>query len=141
MVEQGQDCVYSFYTGDVEGLVEEVKGFCNSTYGDSCEFRRVEVQRSKDGSSWTLHSFEMMSDEAIEAMQRHLKTSIDSVKVKFGGEDEDLELRICRAGNSSVLARFIGTEEVEEVGEDCLTVLAVDSGSLERAEEFLEGIE
>lgn len=138
MVEGRKDSVYSFYTGEVEGLVEKLKGFCNSTYGDACEFRRVEVQRSKGGSSWTLHGFDRMNDEAVQAMERHLNTSIDSVKIKFGGSDEDLELRVCRAGNSSVLARFIGVDEVEEAGEDALVVLAVDSGDLERAKDFVD---
>lgn len=135
-----KNCIYSFYNGEVDDLVEEVRGFCASTYGEKCEFRDVEVHRSRSGSSWTLHSFNLMNDEAVSAMKRHLKTSIDSVKVKFGGEDEELELRICRAGNSSVVSRFIGNQEVAEVGEEKLVVVALDGETLERAEEFLEGL-
>lgn len=136
-----KNCVYSFYSDSVERLVEELRDFCVSSYGDSCEFRHVEVKRSRSGTSWTLHEFDYMNDDAVEAMQRHLKTSIDSVRVEFGGEDEELEIRICRPGNSSVLSRFLGREELEGAGEDSLVVLAVDGGSLERAEEFLQDIE
>lgn len=136
-----KNCIYSFYSDSVERLVEELRDFCVSSYGDSCEFRHVEVKRNRSGTSWTLHSFDFMNDEAVEAMQRHLSTSIDSVRIEFGGEDEELEIRVCRPGNSSVLSRFLDHEELEEAGEDALVVLAVDSGSLERVEEFLRNIE
>ena len=132
--------IYGFYNGEVDELIEEVRGFCASTYGDKCEFREVEVQRSKSGSSWTLHSFDLMKEDAVSAMKRHLRTSIDSVKVKFGGQEGELELRICRAGNSSVVSRFIGNDEVAEAGEEKLVVVALDGETLEIAGEFLEGL-
>lgn len=124
-----KNSAYTVYQGDLEELAEQVTRFCHGEYGDKCEFYSVEIERTHpDGGSWTLHEFPSFDENAARAVKNHLQARRDSVRVEFGGEDRDyqLEFLVCKARNTSQLARYVKKEHMEEFDEDDIVVLTVE---------------
>lgn len=138
--------LYTVFDGDLEHLSEKVTSYCTERYGDRCEFKKVSIERvHPDGQSWKVHDFPSFDERAVNAIRNHLKTRMDAIHVRFGDslEDETLELIICRARNTSKLARHIKKKHLQSFEEDDLVVLAVEKEdeSQDVARQLLESLE
>ncbi len=140
-----KDALYTVFDGDVGELAERLTDFCNTIYGDRCEFYTVSIERSRNSGSWKLHEFPNFDRRAVNAIRNHLSARRDQVRVQLGGEDEDyrLEFLVCPARNTESLARYVNKEQMESFDEDALVVLTVlrSGKGLEEQREFLENIE
>jgi hypothetical protein len=65
------------------------------------------------------------------------------VKLEFGSEERpNMEIRICKARNSNILARYLSQEERESLEDEDLVVLAINHEDLEdEAERFIQEVE
>ncbi len=140
-----KDALYTIFDGDVAELADRLTSFCNSIYGEKCEFYTVSIERNRDGGSWKLHEFPNFDGRAVKAIKNHLSARRDQVRVQLGGEDEDyrLEFLVCPARNTESLARYVEREHQEEFDQDALVVLAVlrSGEGFEEQREFMENIE
>lgn len=139
-----ENAFYTVYSGGLEELSELATEFCLGEYGDKCEFYEVEIQRTHpDDHVWTVHEFPSFDSRAVRAIKHHLKARRDVVKLEFGSEERpNMEIRICKARNSNVLARYLSQEEREGLDEEDLVVLAINHEDLEdEAERFIQQVE
>ncbi|MFB6175328.1 MAG: hypothetical protein ABEJ87_05145 [Candidatus Nanohalobium sp.] len=135
---------YTVYTGGLEELSELATEFCLGEYGDRCEFYEVEIQRTHpDDHVWTVHEFPSFDSRAARAIKHHLKARRDVVKLEFGSEERpNMEIRICKARNSNVLARYLTQEEREGLEDEDLVVLVIGRDDLgDEAERFIRQVE
>lgn len=137
-----KNCIYSIYPGDMEGLAEEIIRFCNSRYGEACEFRTVSIHRTQEGKTWELHSFQDL-EEALQPIKRHLKARTDSVRVHFGGEEETLQVRLAKGENSEEIARYVKKEDRKRLDAGDYVVIAIDKDqdSIEAAEKLIGSLD
>lgn len=139
-----ENAFYTIYSGDLDQLSEVATEFCMGEYGDKCEFYEVAIQRTHpDDHVWTVHEFPSFDSRAVRAINHHLKARRDVVKLEFGSEERpNIEVQICKARNSNVLARYLSQEEREGLEEDELVVLSINRSELEdEAKRFIEQVE
>ncbi|AOV95238.1 hypothetical protein AQV86_04960 [Nanohaloarchaea archaeon SG9] len=139
-----QNAFYTVYRGGLEDLSELATEFCLGEYGDRCEFYEVSIQRTHpDDHVWTVHEFPSFDSRAVRAIKHHLKARRDVVKLEFGSEQRpNMEIRLCKARNTNVLARYLSKDEREGLDEDDLVVLAVNYEELgSEAERFIQKVE
>lgn len=139
-----ENVFYTIYNGGLEELSELATEFCLGEYGDRCEFYEVGIQRTHpDDHVWTVHEFPSFDSRAVRAIKHHLKARRDVVKLEFGSKERpNMEIRICKARNSNVLARYLSQEEREGLDEEDLVVLVVNHENLEdEGERFIEKVE
>lgn len=122
-----KNAVWTVFEGDIGELASLVTGFCESSY-EICEFYEVSIERQRDGNYWKVHEFPSFDDRAVRAVENHLKARTDFVRVRFGGSESDYELDciVCDPRNSEQLARYVSTDELEEIDEDSFVVLCVE---------------
>ncbi len=140
----GDDVLYTVYSGGLEELAQVSTEFCTGEYGDECEFYEVEIQRTHpDDHVWTVHEFPVFDSRAARAVEHHLKARRDVVKMEFGSDERpNMEIRICKARNSNILARHLTQEEREGLDDEDLVVLVMSQEDLEdEAERFLREVE
>ncbi|MFB6144963.1 MAG: hypothetical protein ABEJ99_00485 [Candidatus Nanohaloarchaea archaeon] len=139
-----KNCVFTVYSGDLHDLAENVREYCSSRYGDRCEFKSVSIERvHPDGHSWKVHDLPGFDDRTINAIENHLKARRDVVHVSFGGEDEQMSLVVTPARNTSQLARYLRSEDMEGLDEEDLVLLAIEreEEALDLAEEMIDSLE
>lgn len=139
-----ENAFYTVYSGGLEQLSELATEFCLGEYGDKCEFYEVEIQRTHpDDHVWTVHEFPSFDSRAVRAIKHHLKARRDVVNLEFGSKERpNMEIKICKARNTNVLARYLSQEGREGLEEEDLVVLAVNHEDLEdEAERFIQQVE
>lgn len=139
-----ENAFYTVYDGGLEELSELATEFCLGEYGEKCEFYEVEIQRTHpDDHVWTVHEFPSFDSRAVRAINHHLKARRDVVNLEFGSEKRpNMEIKICKARNSNVLARYLSQEEREGLDEEDLVVLVINHEDLEdEAERFIQQVE
>jgi hypothetical protein len=139
-----ENAFYTVYRGSLKELSELATEFCLGEYGDKCEFYEVEIQRTHpDDHVWTVHELPSFDSRAVRAINHHLKARRDVVKLEFGSEERpNMEIRICKARNSNILARYLSQEERESLEDEDLVVLAINHEDLEdEAERFIQEVE
>lgn len=139
-----ENAFYTIYHGGLEELSEIATEFCLGEYGDKCEFYEVSIQRTHpDDHVWKVHEFPSFDSRAVRAINHHLKARRDVVKLEFGSEERpNMEVQICKARNSNVLARYLSQNEREGLDEEDLVVLAVNHSELEdEAKRFIENVD
>lgn len=139
-----ENAFYTVYDGGLEKLSDVATEFCLGEYGDKCEFYEVAIQRTHpDDHVWKVHEFPSFDSRAVRAIKNHLKARRDVVKLEFGSKERpNMEVQICKARNSNVLARYLSQEEREGLDEEDLVVLAVNHEDLEdEAKRFIKEID
>ena len=139
-----ENAFYTVYTGDLEELSETATDFCLGEYGDKCEFYEVAIQGTHpDDHVWKVHEFPSFDSRAVRAIKHHLKARRDVVKLEFGSDERpNMEVQICKARNTNVLARYLSEEDREGLDEEDLVVLSINHSELEdEARRFIEQVE
>lgn len=139
-----ENAFYTIYYGELEELSDVATEFCLGEYGDKCEFYEVAIQRTHpDDHVWTVHEFPSFDSRAVRAIKHHLKARRDVVKLEFGSKKRpNMEVQICKARNSNVLARYLSNEELEGLDDDDLVVLSINRSELENeAKRFIDQVD
>lgn len=139
-----ENAFYTVYDGGLEKLSEVATEFCLGEYGDKCEFYEVAIQRTHpDDHVWKVHEFQSFDSRAVRAIKHHLKARRDVVKLEFGSKERpNMEVQICKARNTNVLARYLSKEKRKGLDEEDLVVLAVNHSELEdEAKRFIEDVD
>jgi len=139
-----KNAFYTVFEGDLEQLSEVVTDFCIGEYGDRCEFYEVSIQRTHpDDHVWKVHEFPSFDSRAVRAVKHHLNARRDIVKLEFGSNKRpNMEVMICKARNSNVLARYISQENREDLNEEALVVLSINHSDLEdEAQRLIRDVE
>ncbi len=127
---------YRVFEGDLEELADKITGFCRGEYGDRCEFYQVSIERVRDGGSWKVHEFQNFEDRTARAVRNHLSAG-DVIRVRFGGEDPEVELVICPGDDTAPVSRFLGKAELEGLEDN---YIVVSTGESAAGGKMLEGL-
>lgn len=142
MENPDKNAVYTTYNKNIDQLIENFKDFCNSEYGDECEFGRVTVEREKDGGLWKLHEYNGLSEDAAQAFKNHLKVPTDIIRINFGSEDNKLEFIVAKADNTASISRHVKKNHLKSMDDDQIVVLGIEHSEAEdsRHRRFIRSI-
>lgn len=138
-----ENLFYTVYTGGLGKLSKAATEFCLTEYGQKYEFYEVAIQRTHPNDHlWNVHEFPSFDSRAVRAIKHHLKARRDVVKLEFGSDKKpNMEVQICKARNSNILARYLSQKELEDLDEDDLVVIAINHDNLaDKAERFVQKV-